>query len=78
VRAVAGRLLALEIFDLAPLPFYNADLEKQGIPDSVKNFVACIAAADALLIARRNIITPFRARLKMQLTGRRVRRRIHR
>lgn len=40
-----------EIYDLAPLPFYNEDVEKAGIPASVQAFQARLAAADALLIA---------------------------
>jgi chromate reductase, NAD(P)H dehydrogenase (quinone) len=52
---VAGEVLppgmTLETFDLAPLPMYNEDLEKTGLPESVQHFHARLAAADALLIA---------------------------
>ncbi len=42
----------MEIFDLTPLPFYNADLEAEhGFPESVQHFRDAIAAADALLFA---------------------------
>lgn len=41
----------LEIFDLTPLPFYNADVEALGLPAPVQAFRDGIAAADALLIA---------------------------
>jgi chromate reductase len=54
LRAAAELLpegMALEIFDLSPLPLFNSDLEAQGMPEVVKNFKARIAAADALLIA---------------------------
>ena len=42
--------VTLEIYDLAPLPFYNADVEAQGLPESVQHFHARLAAADAYLI----------------------------
>jgi chromate reductase len=41
--------MTLEIFDLAPLPFYNSDLER--LPESVRQFREKIASADGLLIA---------------------------
>lgn len=51
----AGELLpegmTLEVFDLAAIPLYNADLEAQGTPGAVHHFQRQIAAADALLIA---------------------------
>jgi chromate reductase, NAD(P)H dehydrogenase (quinone) len=51
----AGELLpvgmTLEIFDLASIPFYNADVQAAGFPPPVVDFKARIAAADALLIA---------------------------
>jgi chromate reductase, NAD(P)H dehydrogenase (quinone) len=43
--------MTLELFDLAPLPLYDADVEAQGLPASVQHFRADIATADALLIA---------------------------
>ena len=43
--------MTLEIFDMAPIPFYNEDLNVDGGPEPVKTFKARIAAADALLIA---------------------------
>lgn len=43
--------MELEIFDLAPLPFYNADVEAAGYPDPVAAFRQKISAADGLLIA---------------------------
>ena len=53
---IAGDVLppamTLEQFDLAPLPLYNEDLEREsGLPDGVQQFHARLAAADALLIA---------------------------
>jgi chromate reductase, NAD(P)H dehydrogenase (quinone) len=48
-RAPAG--MRLTIFDLAPIPLFNADLEAIGIPAAVIAFKEAIAAADALLIA---------------------------
>jgi chromate reductase len=51
----AGELLpedmTLEIFDLAALPIYNADVEAAGMPEPVRTFRAAIAASDALLVA---------------------------
>lgn len=43
--------VALEIFDLAPIPFFNEDVEALGIPAPVQEFRDKIAAADGLLIA---------------------------
>lgn len=43
--------MAIEIHDLAPLPFYNADVEAQGDPEPVREFKEKIRAADGLLIA---------------------------
>ncbi|MDE3059187.1 MAG: NAD(P)H-dependent oxidoreductase [Bacteroidota bacterium] len=40
-----------ELYDLSPLPIYNADVEAAGAPESVLHFKSRIAAADALLIA---------------------------
>lgn len=41
----------VDIFDLAPIPLYNGDIEAAGLPESVAAFRAAIASADALLIA---------------------------
>lgn len=43
--------MTLEIFDLSPIPFFNADLEASGMPPAVQIFKNKISAADALLIA---------------------------
>lgn len=43
--------VALEIFDLSPLPMYNDDLRQHGFPEEVQHFRDRITAADALLIA---------------------------
>ncbi len=43
--------MTLEIFDLAPIPLYNEELNVNGGPEPVKAFKARIAEADALLIA---------------------------
>jgi chromate reductase len=55
LQVAAGLLpegMTLELFDLAPLPLYNEDLEIEiGLPESVQLFHARLAAADALLIA---------------------------
>lgn len=41
----------VDIFDLAPIPLYNGDVEAAGLPESVAVFRQAIADADALLIA---------------------------
>ncbi len=43
--------MTMDIFDLAPLPLFNVDLEAQGVPESVQDFHERMDAADALLIA---------------------------
>jgi len=42
---------ALEIADLSAIPFFNEDLEAEGVPEAVSDFKEKIAGADALLIA---------------------------
>lgn len=42
---------SLEIFNLAPIPFFNEDLEAAELPQAVVEFKEKVAAADALLIA---------------------------
>lgn len=41
----------IEIFDLAGIPLFNADLEAEGDPDSVRKFKEAISKADGILIA---------------------------
>ena len=43
--------MTLELFDIAPIPLYNGDVESRGFPGPVVQFKERIAAADALLIA---------------------------
>lgn len=43
--------MTIEVFDLAPIPLYNADVEANGAPPAVQEFKHKIKAADALLIA---------------------------
>jgi chromate reductase len=43
--------MEVEVFDLAPIPLYNADVETAGPPPEVVDFKARIARSDALLIA---------------------------
>lgn len=43
--------MTLEIFDLAPIPLFNEDVEREGFPAAVVEFKERIATADALLIA---------------------------
>ncbi|MFO7549600.1 MAG: NAD(P)H-dependent oxidoreductase [Acidimicrobiia bacterium] len=54
VREAASRLpeaATMEILPIRDLPFFDADLEAAGSPDSVRRFRAGLAGADALLIA---------------------------
>jgi chromate reductase len=48
---VAPEGMEVDIFDLAPIPLYNADVEAAGLPMGVVDFKERIAWADALLIA---------------------------
>jgi chromate reductase, NAD(P)H dehydrogenase (quinone) len=41
----------IRLYDIAAIPFYNADVEAQGDPEPVAALKAAIRAADALLIA---------------------------
>jgi chromate reductase len=43
--------MGIDIFDLAPIPLYDYDVEQRGDPEPVTQFKQAIAAADALLIA---------------------------
>jgi chromate reductase len=49
-QEVVPENMRLEIFDLAPIPLYNNDIEVNP-PQAVLDFKARLAAADALLIA---------------------------
>ena len=41
----------LKIIDLAPIPFFNEDLEGQALPEAVLELASGVQAADALLLA---------------------------
>src|SRR5260370_31469214 len=43
--------MEVQLYDIAPIPFYNPDVEARGDPEPVAAFKAAIRAADALLIA---------------------------
>lgn len=49
-QQLAPEGMNIEIVDLADLPFFNEDLEAEGVPVVVEEFTARIVAADALLI----------------------------
>jgi chromate reductase len=54
LRALASLLpegMTFATANLAALPFYNADIERLGLPDAVKAFRAEVAAAEALIFA---------------------------
>ncbi len=40
----------LKIIDLAPIPFFNEDLEEQSLPEAVLELASGVQAADALLL----------------------------
>ena len=42
--------MVIEVFDLAPVPLYNGDVEAQGDPPGVAALKAAIRAADAVLM----------------------------
>lgn len=50
-QALTPQGMTIDLFDLAPIPLYNADVEAQGDPEAVASFKAAIRQADALLIA---------------------------
>ena len=50
-KELAPEGMVIDIFDLTPIPLYNADVEAQGDPEAVAAFKVAIRRADALLIA---------------------------
>jgi chromate reductase, NAD(P)H dehydrogenase (quinone) len=51
-RALAPQAMAIEIFDLAPIPLYNGDLDtEEGRPEAVVRLKRAITESDALLFA---------------------------
>ncbi len=50
-KELAPSALDIDIFDLADIPLYNADVEAQGDPERVTEFKEAINTADGLLIA---------------------------
>lgn len=54
LRAAAELLpkgATMEILDLSMIPFFNEDLETEGVPQVIKDFKEKLAAADAILIS---------------------------
>ena len=49
-QELAPTNLAIEIFDLSPLPLYNGDVEAQGDPEPVAEWKDLIRRADAILV----------------------------
>lgn len=49
-QEVAPADVGIEILDLSPIPFYNADVEDVGLPEPVVELREQIANADALLL----------------------------
>jgi chromate reductase len=50
-QELAPQGLAIEVFDLSPIPLYNEDVREKGFPPAVEDFRRRIREADALLIA---------------------------
>jgi chromate reductase, NAD(P)H dehydrogenase (quinone) len=50
-KELAPHQLRIEIFDLAPIPLYNGDVESKGDPPPVTAFKQAIAQADGILMA---------------------------
>jgi chromate reductase len=54
LRAIASILpkgVSFKTAEISQLPFYSADVEQTGLPDTVKEFRAEVAASDALIFA---------------------------
>jgi chromate reductase len=66
-QEVAPADVAIEILDLAPIPFYNADVEMLGLPEAVVELRERIAEADALLLTVPEYNHSFTAVLKNAL-----------
>jgi chromate reductase len=50
-RQVAPVGMTIDVVEIGQLPFYNADVEREGDPMSVAGFQAALQAADGVLIA---------------------------
>jgi chromate reductase len=50
-RELAPPAMTIELFDLSVIPFYNADVEEHGDPESVATFKEAFRSSDGLLIA---------------------------
>jgi chromate reductase, NAD(P)H dehydrogenase (quinone) len=50
-QELAPEGMVIDVFDLAPIPFFNQDVEARGDPEPVAALKAAIRHADALLIA---------------------------
>lgn len=50
-QELAPEGVKIKVFDLAPIPLYNQDVEAQGDPEPVRQLKQAISEADALLIA---------------------------
>lgn len=50
-QELAPEGMSIRIFDIAPIPLYNADAQAGGDPEAVVLFKTAVAEADALLIA---------------------------
>jgi chromate reductase len=65
--------MTIETFDLASIPFYNQDVEKEGDPGAVVEFKEEIYRSDGVLIATPEYQHGIPGMLKTPWTGRRGR-----
>src|SRR5256885_11335 len=49
-QELAPDSMRIEVFDLAPIPLYNGDVEEAGDPQAVAEFKQTIRRADAVLM----------------------------
>ena len=66
-RSVLPGGVTLEIADLSAIPFYDGDVEKEGLPQSVLDFRKKIYEADAILFASPEYNSSFTGVLKNAL-----------
>lgn len=48
---LAPDTMSVDVLEVAEVPIYNWDLEQDGLPESVRAFIAALEAADGVLIA---------------------------
>jgi chromate reductase len=51
IASIVPETVTFRIAEIAQLPFYSADVEQAGLPDTVRQFRVEVAAADAMIFA---------------------------